>query len=238
MEKEILYYLLGYVFADGCLSTSKKGYDYIAISTSDEEIAKKISIYTHTKVTKCKTKWKMRFTVCIWNRQIVDWMKSKGIVKRKTGFEEYPELDLNNLNHFIRGFLDGDGMISIFKNLIFSGFACANKKFLLDLRRDISYHAGISKDSGTLLKERDANCFKLRYSVKDTIKLCRYIYKNSTIFMERKKQNYLNYIRDIVPQRLCVQGRSGNRWAKIKSDLYSDIEKVPEMELQYLHKVL
>lgn len=238
MEKEILYYLLGYVFADGCLATSSKGYEYISISTADEEIAKKISLYTNTKVTRFKTKWKMRYSVCIWDRELVDWMKSKGIIKRKTGFEQYPELDLDCLNHFIRGFLDGDGMISIFKNLLFSGFACANKDFLLNLRRDISYHAGVSKDSGTLLKECVANCYKLRYSVSDTIRLCRYLYKNATIFMERKKQNYISYIRDIAPQRLCVQGRAGNRWAKIKSELYSDIEKVPEEELQYLSKVL
>jgi len=238
MLSKYKYYLLGYIFADGCLCTSTKGYDYIQIATVDKNMAYKIAKLTGTKVSMLKTKWKDRYTISIWHRELVDWFKDKGIIKRKTGKEIYPEVELEYLSHFIRGYMDGDGMITIFKNLLLSGFACANKEFLLNLRRDLSYHAGISKDSGTLLKENDAECFKLRYAIKNTIRLCRYIYQDADIFMERKKNNYLTYIRDIAPQRLCVQGRSGNRWVKIKSELYSDVEKVPEEELQYLRKVL
>jgi hypothetical protein len=232
------YYLLGYIFADGCLCTSTKGYDYIQIATIDSDIAYKIAELTGTTVGKFKTKWKIRYTISIWDRELVNWFKSKGIIKRKTGKEIYPEVELEFLPHFIRGYMDGDGMITIFKNLLLSGFACASKDFLLNLRRDLSYHAGISKDSGTLLKENDAECFKLRYAIRDTIRICRYIYKDADIFMERKKNNYLAYVRDIAPQRLCVQGRAGNRWAKIKSELYSDVKSIPKEEYQYLKEVL
>lgn len=232
------YYLLGYIFADGCLCASAKGYDYIQIATVDRDMAHKIAELTGTKVSRLKTKWKDRYTIAVWDRALVDWFKSKGITKRKTGKEEYPEVELEFLSHFIRGYMDGDGMITIFKNLLLSGFACANKEFLLDLRRDLSYHAGISKDSGTLLKENDAECFKLRYSIRDTIRICRYIYRDADIFMSRKKENYLTYVRDIAPQRLCVQGRSGNRWAKIKSELYSDVKSIPDEEYQYIKNIL
>jgi hypothetical protein len=238
MLRKHMYYLLGYIFADGCLCQSAKGYEYIQIATVDKNMAEKISVITETKPTRTKTKWKDRYIIRVWDRELVDWFKSKGIIRRKTGKEIYPEVNLDCLHHFIRGYMDGDGMITIFKNLLLSGFACANKDFLLGLRRDLSYHAGISKDSGTLLKENDAECYKLRYAIRDTIRICRYIYRDDDLHMERKKNNYLTYIRDIAPQRLCVQGRAGNRWAKIKSELYSDVEKVPEMELQYLRKVL
>ena len=238
MESKHKYYLLGYIFADGCLCTSTKGYDFIQIATVDEEMAIQLGNLIGAKIQRTKTKWKDRYTIDIWDKELVDWFKSKGIIKRKTGKEIYPEVELVDLPHFIRGYMDGDGMITVFKNILVSGFACANKNFLLSLRRDLSYHAGICKDSGTLLKERDAECYKLRYAIRSTIQLCRYIYKDADIFMKRKKDAYLNYMRDIAPQRLCVQGRAGNRWAKIKSELYSDIERVPEMELQYLRKVL
>jgi len=238
MKSKHKYYLLGYVFADGCLCTSTKGYDFVQIATVDREMAIKLSHILGTKVTRTKTKWKDRYTIDIWNRELVDWLKSKGIEKRKTGKEKYPEVELVDLHHFIRGYFDGDGMVTIFKKLLLSGFACANKDFLLNLRRDLSYHAGICKDSGTLLKENNVNCYKLRYAIRSTIRLCRYIYNDADIFMKRKKDVYLKYMKDIAPQRLCVQGRAGNRWAKIKSELYGDIKSIPIEEYQYLKRIL
>ena len=232
------YYLLGYIFADGCICTSAKGYDYIQITTVDEEMAIQISKLTNTKVTKFKTKWKVRNTVLIWDKELVNWFKSKGVIKRKTGKEIYPEVELEFLHHFIRGYLDGDGMIYIFQGKLASGFACASKEFLMGIRRDLSNHARISRDSGCLRKEKDANCYKLTYAMKDTIKMCRYIYRDDDIFMKRKKEKYLTYVRDIAPQRLNVQSPNENKWVKIKSELYGDIERVPEMELQYLRNIL
>jgi len=238
MKEKHKYYLLGYAMADGCLATTTKGYDFIPIATTDKEMAYKISEITGTKASRYKTKWKDRYTISIWNRELVDWMKSNGIIKRKTGKETFPNASEKNIKHFIAGYFDGDGMVTIFKNWLLSGFACANKEFLLNIRRVLSHQAGISKDSGTLVKEK-SKCYKLRYSVKDTIKLCRFIYNDSDIFMKRKKDTYLRYIKDFAPQRLDVRSPVYNRrWAKIKSDLYGDIESIPEMEYQYVKHVL
>ena len=241
MEDKYKYYVLGYVMADGCLATSAKGYDYITITTVDEDIANKISSMYGGKVTGYKVKnktWKKRYTFSLWNRNLVNWMKDKGIVKRKTGKELFPITSDENTKYFIKGFFDGDGMVTIFKNWLLSGFACANKEFLLSIRRRLSDLAFISIDSGALIKEK-SNCYKLRYSVKDTIKLCRFLFNNSDIHMDRKKDKYIEYIKNFVPQRLDVQSPSYNkRWSKIKSDLYGDIESIPEMEYQYVKNVL
>jgi len=242
LEERHKYYLLGYIIADGCLCTSSKGYDFIQITTTDAPMAKKLSKILKTKVTRFKTKWKVRYTISIWNRAYVDWYKSQGICKRKTGKEIYPDVIPEYKNHFIRGFFDGDGMVIIFKKLLISGFACANREFLLRLRRDLSDYAGISKDAGTMRKENDAECYKLKYSISDTIRLCRFLYNDADIYMERKKNTYLSFVKDIASQRLYVQGqgrgKGSHKWVKIKSDLYGDIKSIPLEECQYLVKIL
>jgi hypothetical protein len=227
MEDKYKYYILGYAMADGCLAESGKGYEYVSITTTDEDMAKKLSEIIDCKITRYKIKkkkWKTRLTVNVWDRNFVTWLKKNGLIFRKTGKESFPITNAENTRYFIKGYFDGDGMLTVFRDWLLSGFACANRDFLLLLRRKLSDLANISKDSGTLVKEK-SNCCKLRYSVKDSIKLCRFLFCDSQIHMDRKINTYIEYIKNFVPQRLNVQSPEYNkRWAKIKSDLYGDIK--------------
>lgn len=119
------------------------------------------------------------YRLSITNKQIVTDLFKLGFDKLKTERDTLPLLDEELVHHFVRGYFDGDGFISISKRgdyeLSFLGqdnFIKNLVNVLPNVTRPITKHKTISKIR-----------FNGRKKVKD---IAKYLYEDSHIYMKRK----------------------------------------------------
>jgi hypothetical protein len=206
IDSEIKSYLLGYIIADGCISIEPKKrnniiYSYskrlsIGVSIDDEEIIKLLQFYISPKSkikkfhnAKGALNRKESLSIRFSSSQIVDDLIKMNIKPNKTYHQDFI-FDFNNIpkeyvNHFIRGFFDGDGCI----NKSDLGFVSTSKYFLLQIKDIICNN--IPEITYRLIEEKGKtiNYFRLLFNTGKgfKIKLHDYLYNNSNFYLSRKK---------------------------------------------------
>jgi|LakMenEpi03Aug12_release.lakeMendotaPanAssembly.Ray.scaffolds.fasta_scaffold230857_2 hypothetical protein len=205
INDETKAYILGFLYADGCF-TSKNNRINVNLSVKDSDLLKHMSIVLLGEdKTKIDTK---QYTSYIKNRPI----KSKGFIRLqiynkkmvndliKTGNESpksltltFPlNLDSSLYNHFIRGYFDGDGCLSIKSNsknnvkratiAILSSFSfCDKLKDIIENLLNIT--TNIIKKGKIHVLEINGN--------KQVEIFTDWMYKDCTIKLERKYEKYL-----------------------------------------------
>lgn len=119
----------------------------------------------------------------------------KGCIQNKSLILTFPDENIiprQLQNHFMRGYFDGDGCISQNKkSATFSILGTKNfvtkyreKIFLLTNKKNKLYH-----------KECWKNTYQFSYSGKNELKkIYSFLYKDSHVFLDRKKQKFDNFI--------------------------------------------
>jgi len=190
-------YFLGLFVSDGYIG--KKG--EIIISLTDFQIIRDLANYLNytNKIGKYKPKKrKIKYTLRFCG-PIYEFIKSlKFIPGPKTGKEFIPKIiSKKAFPSFLRGFIDGDGCFSIRKN---NGgldlcLVCANWEFLDDIYLQLKMNNIIKGGSFYLhskSKEKGRKyVWYLKFRHMDSLAIGKYIYKNATIFLERKYKKYL-----------------------------------------------
>ena len=203
-------FLLGFIMADGAVCKTDKGTKsdsnrlYINISDVDKELLNTLcddlnydrtqvksyipngSTYSNNKMCKLN----------INSTKICEDLKKYGIIKQKTGKEKFVLLDDALMPHFIRGFFDGDGTVyNTYQNgprITHVGFS-GNYIFLNNLKTYLKKQ-GIIKNDNKITQEKRNNCNCCSYSFankKDIKSFFDYIYKDATVFLERKHNKFL-----------------------------------------------
>lgn len=125
----------------------------------------------------------------IYSKQISKDLSKYGCKQAKTFNLTFPKkIPKNLLHHFMRGYFDGDGCISISGKTYI--FIISGTKLFLEKYTDILY------DKTNITKTRswgmDGKAHHWRKGGKQNIiKLYNFLYKDSTIFLKRKKDKFL-----------------------------------------------
>lgn len=188
-----MYYVLGYIISDGNISWNpKRSYRSLTITAAEKDknhLNRIKNILNSSKELLYSPKTKSyRLIVC--NRNICLDLMKLGVMPKKSLIVDFPNIPKNFLNHFIRGIIDGDGNVRYvnrkrspyFEITISSG----SEKFCRGLRKNILLNLGIDVN---IRKIKD-NLFILQYSCKRGLKLAEWIYKDATLFLDRKLQQY------------------------------------------------
>jgi len=123
-------YWAGFIAADGCILSDRKALK-LKISTKDIEhlelFKKQIEANHPIKIRKQKSyssikKGIVKFTescqiVLFSNRLINDLFDNFNITPRKTFTYVAPNLDDENMRHFLRGYIDGDGCVHVYSKI-------------------------------------------------------------------------------------------------------------------------
>lgn len=206
-ENEKTFYLVGFIAADGSLQ--KRKYSKIlklTLSKKDIEHLEKIKelLESNHPIKEYKVKPNKLISTSndcvelqIVSNNIFDDLTRFNIVPNKTKIYEFPKwlIDHPLVNHFMRGYFDGDGSISYC--IIDKNRTIRQKRFNMIGNENFIYNY-----RDILIK--NCNISKVKISPKGTIfsvsycgngnaqKIYNFLYKDATIYLERKYQKFIS----------------------------------------------
>lgn len=194
IDTEQKAYMLGYLMADGSIGDYNNQKCLQLHLNSDDEYILEYFLNIMDSNYPIRTRLIQSFNTIskqsyfnitseqIYNDLIALNMKSK---------DSIPNIPINFISHFIRGYFDGDGCFSISSRGDAEFYIMAEQNFLIQLC-DIFKQNNITFKS---IKHQKANMYKIRKSGKREIKkIYDFLYKDATIYLQRKHNKMEEYI--------------------------------------------
>ena len=217
IDTEEKAYVLGLLYADGWNQT-ERNLVAISLKESDKDILEKITEliqpdkplrYYTTANSREKEGFENSQNQCrlmINNKHISQRLVELGCGKAKTHTLTFPteeQVPSCLIRHFVRGYFDGDGSVSGDKQKQFCFVGTMD--FLLPLQQILIKELNFSKTKlDRRHKDRDNNIRSLRYcGVNQCITFRDWLYKDATIYLERKKKIFDSYTSFERVERKC-----------------------------------
>ncbi|MEK6900788.1 MAG: hypothetical protein AABX37_00420 [Nanoarchaeota archaeon] len=195
-------YVLGFTCADGNVHEATLAWDLSDKSDSNLQLLKQINIALHSNypIEKRQNSYRLRIS----NKIILDDIKKLGIIPNKSKVLEFPNVPDQFLRDFVRGFLDGDGWITVRSrdngvNEISVGFSGASVVFMEKLVSKLDQQVSLSSHHLRERKKKSARginskYFQLDYYSKNAFNLIKYLYddlKEGDLYLDRKFQKQI-----------------------------------------------
>lgn len=220
VSDEVEAYILGFLYADGYVTSKVKDKYYVVattVSIRDEQIVIDMSRY----FDKAKIKYKSNNcqtgnfdTICmqVCDVNLVERLIKLGLRPNKTYdndsfiFDNIPD---EFKHHFIRGYFDGDGTVGIYKNRCVFGIISCNKPLLESILNYLKNKIGTN---AKLTSEKN-RYFRIRINGNPICKKIEdLLYSNAKIFLKRKRDMFL----DIQPLYVKKYKYKGIKFLKNK----------------------
>lgn len=190
-------YWLGFLYADGNLHSKGNGIELTLKIDDSKHIEKfgKFLDFTGKYYNKQRQKaYKIHFS----SKKVHTDLIKLGCIPKKSLILTFPteqQVPLHLIHHFIRGYFDGDGSITDPLKVPISISLLGTKEFLESLIKTLEI-----KGKSSILKKNKKhlnNTFYISMSGNNARNLISYIYKDATIFLERKYDRYIKHIERI-----------------------------------------
>lgn len=208
IQTEAQAYWCGFIMADGCVSINEKNNSCelcIKLHSSDADHLKKfnkiiggnVPITLFDQYTILPNKEKILSHQCqirLYSEEMVHDLEKYGIIPNKSLIKQFPNNIPDSLmNHFIRGYFDGNGTIVFSPKSKICSFCTGSENFAKSLHEYINKN--VCKTSNIYTPE-DVHSFRFKMSSYASMYLfLNYLYTNSTIYLDRKfhvKEQFLN----------------------------------------------
>lgn len=199
-------YVLGFFAADGSMTKNKRGACFVEFRITDKEILEKMQSAMgsdHTiSVRNGNSEHKTIYRLQIGSKEMFEDLLGLGMTPQKSLTLEFPDVPEKYLQHFVRGYFDGDGNVYLYeyqrkdrKNKISrslsSGFTCGSKVFLEQLHKNLKRFCFLR--GGSLHYRSGAH--RLYYSSIDSCKLYDFMYNDQdALFLRRKKNVFERFL--------------------------------------------
>lgn len=197
IDTEEKAYWLGFLFADGFVSTN---YNVIGLDLAEKDKThlEKYKVFLKyvgdIKVANTNFVNSKRARLGFSSKHIKQILISYGCVPKKSLILKFPDINIFSnkelIRHFIRGYVDGDGCLT-YENKEHTFPAVdilGTEEFLVELSKYIPVKCKVSKCYNKQL-------FHINFSRKRAYEFTKYLYKDSTVYLERKKNKYEEYCR-------------------------------------------
>lgn len=222
IDTEEKAYWLGFLWADGSVIThNEERHTYaieLGISIKDYEHLEKFCDFISLSRDRIKIReakdnvYKDKIIhsgkscrVQISNKHLWNILNNYGCSPNKTYNEQFPKLEIfNNTNlihHFLRGFFDGDGWIHIdSRNYLVTGL-CGQEQFLIEVLKNLPKNL----QTMSICSSPDTNIIKtVKWTNSKAQDFINYVYKNSTIHLNRKFNIAAPYIREGISKSINI----------------------------------
>ena len=230
IDTERKAYILGLMYADGCVYPNSAKLD---LKTEDikllEDIALEMKNNCPIKTYKYKKKSYFKYQdktyefdcsmsrLSMHSKQIVQDLHKHGCVSSKTLILKFPNnkiVDKSLIKHFIRGYLDGDGSISYSERSSSSKYRSSYLHFNITFTVTYDVIYGIKSvlynivpfdgDIRSRWKDSNNNCTLSIDGNNICFKILNWLYKDATIYLERKYNKYLMLVQEIDDKKKSV----------------------------------
>ena len=190
IDTEEKAYWLGFIFADGYISSSNYTFE-MSLNIKDIDHLRKFNTFMqhekdNVKIGKTSYKGIYRCRWSITNKHLWNTLNNYGCTPRKSLTLQFPSKEIFSnddlIHHFIRGYWDGDGSILLNKKDKLVCSVLGTESFLNSIIKYTNIERNIHNTSSKALS--------LFYSHSFAIELCKYLYKEATIFLNRKYNRY------------------------------------------------
>lgn len=216
-------YWLGFIYADGYISSATNYSFYVGISLGkkDRPHLKKfieslngdlpIKDYTQNHAYKTGTEYSR---VLIASKSMYNNLVKHGVIEHKTNFLRWPEnLPIELEYHFIRGYFDGDGCLTFStrkrkNNKSYRDYAIkilSTEDFLVELYKRLK-RINITTPLKFYKRKSFQSVSSLEISGNSNVKkVLTYMYKDATIYLDRKYEKY-NEFTNYIHSRVVSKG--------------------------------
>lgn len=206
IDTEDKAYWLGFIAADGYISKTKYKNDVLGISLAVkdyshlEKFKKSISYTGDIKEYISSGYAKSKYSrIAIRDSNVVNDLLSHGIKYNKSLTLDFDSILVPDflMNHFIRGYFDGDGCITYsihnkYKDRRYAIKFCGTKSVLqgIDLYLPVKKTHKLSKR-----KKDQKDSYGLEIGGNNQVMdILEYMYSNSNIFLDRKHERYIDFL--------------------------------------------
>ena len=185
--------------ADGCVQINN-GYKFTMTCKDSEHLIKlKEDIEYTGKAWRYRSGNGNHPTMNIRDKYFVLNMVGHGVIPRKTNKLIFPKtVPENLLNHFIRGYVDGDGYVSYREKneedmypLFIMGVA-GRERFIEKIADILKSNCDLK--SCNVNKHSQCNLWIITKTAMEATKVCKYLYKDANVYLDRKYNNFMKYI--------------------------------------------
>ena len=195
-------YWLGYIYADGYITSNMK-YFGMSLSTKDEYVLYNLkedlsATYDIKRYKVGNSGYKAgieysRLLIC--SPVLVDGLYKQGVVPKKTNILQPPNIEDKFVRHFIRGYFDGDGCITISNNI--SDVEILSTEAMLDFIQNTLYENNIIDRKYPYSKRKQQQIVsRFRFSkTQSLLNFFHYIYDDSNRKLERKYNKFIEILK-------------------------------------------
>lgn len=197
IDTEEKAYWLGFMYADGCIYSKEKRIE-LSLQGSDTSHLEKFATFlksTNPNLVKVYKNYKKgkydRCRVTIRSKHIWEALNNAGCIPNKSLILKFPSSNIvptKLLRHFIRGYVDGDGCLCITKPEKIELSILGTEEFLQGVLNSLSL------DKSYPIYKRN-NIHILNLWCGTAKRIIKYLYNDSTIYLTRKYEHYLQICR-------------------------------------------
>lgn len=131
--------------------------------------------------------------ISLSSRKLIDDLIDKGCGNKKTFIIEFPYwLDDDLVRHFIRGYFDGDGHISIKKDRFLLQITTGSEEMVNGIINVLENVLGMeSKDYSVYRHE--GRYYRIHFNKSFGFKFAEFLYEDCEVYLERKREKYLSF---------------------------------------------
>ena len=191
IDNEEKAYWLGFLFADGYISRDFRS--ELSLQKGDKNHLVKFSNFLDCKRPVAEDHFRCRTS--FGNKHFVTTLINLGCVPNKSLVIKFPQIPIELYKHFIRGYFDGDGSITISEkgDLFFNqAILASGSKDFMDSFLIIYKNYVNSEYEQNVYKSKSSNIYILTFKGKFFYNLMDWLYKDSTIYLDRKYRRYQN----------------------------------------------
>jgi intein/homing endonuclease len=202
IDTEDKAYWLGFIFADGYIGSNRNDFE-ISLQEEDKEHLLKFNDFMEydglnvkERAINLKGKEYKAYRWSAKNKKLHEDLEDKGCIPKKSLVLKFPNIEIFSskdlVRHFIRGYFDGDGCIT-YKDKEHTTVCISvlgTSEFLNELQKNanISYKLSNNNKKSDITK-------KFNIVGHPALDFLDYIYKDATIYLDRKYQKYLEFCR-------------------------------------------
>ena len=195
IDSEEKAYFLGLLYADGYINETLNMVD-LTLHKQDKEILDKLIVYLYPQGRPLKIIRNDYIRLVINSKKIVEDLKLHGCFQKKTFKLEFPIILNELIKHFIRGYFDGDGCITIDNKKTLNISIVGTINFLNVIKQILCKECKLNNTVyDNRHPNRNNNIRALRYGGNIIMnRIYHYLYDNSIIYLTRKKNKFLDIL--------------------------------------------